>query len=138
MKSRKLTCITAVTLLAALAVPVRLAAQELTASTGTTNFIPIWTNSTTLGNSTIFETGGKVGVGNTSPAATLDVKGSDGSSGANAPTAFKVRGGIGGTAVVTTQAGGIGGPIQLTAGPGGRGNIGNPPGGSGGGVGING
>lgn len=28
--------------------------------TGTTNFIPIWTNSTTLGNSTLFQTGGNV------------------------------------------------------------------------------
>jgi hypothetical protein len=43
---------------------------------GTTNFIPIWTNSTTLGNSTLFQTGGKVGVVTTTPGATLDVKGS--------------------------------------------------------------
>ena len=43
--------------------------------TGTTNFIPIWSNSTTLGNSTLFETAGKVGIGNTSPAGTLDVTG---------------------------------------------------------------
>jgi hypothetical protein len=31
--------------------------------TGTTNFIPIWTNSTTLGNSTIFQSGGIVSIG---------------------------------------------------------------------------
>jgi hypothetical protein len=43
---------------------------------GTTNFIPIWTHSTTLGNSALFQTGGKVGIGNTTPAATLDVTGS--------------------------------------------------------------
>ena len=42
---------------------------------GTTNFLPIWLNSTTLGNSTVFETGGKVGVGTITPATTLDVKG---------------------------------------------------------------
>jgi hypothetical protein len=43
---------------------------------GTTNFIPRWTGSTTLGNSTIFQTvGGNVGVGNTTPATKLDVKG---------------------------------------------------------------
>jgi hypothetical protein len=48
--------------------------------TGTTNFLPIWTgtpglSSTTLGNSTLFQTGGNVGIGNTSPAAKLDVSG---------------------------------------------------------------
>jgi len=42
---------------------------------GTTNFIPIWTNSTALGNSTIYQTGGNVGIGNTHPAGTLDVSG---------------------------------------------------------------
>ena len=45
------------------------------AGTGTTNFLPLWTNSTTLGNSALFQTGGKVGIGNTTPAATLDVTG---------------------------------------------------------------
>jgi hypothetical protein len=42
---------------------------------GTTDFLPIWTSSTTLGNSTVFETGGKVGIGTTAPVATLDVNG---------------------------------------------------------------
>ncbi len=42
---------------------------------GTTNFIPIWTNSTTLGNSTLFQTGGNVGIGNIIPAGKLDVSG---------------------------------------------------------------
>jgi len=42
---------------------------------GTKNFIPIWTSSTNLGNSTMFETGGKVGIGITTPAATLDANG---------------------------------------------------------------
>jgi hypothetical protein len=36
---------------------------------GTTDFIPIWTSSTTLGNSTIFEKAGKVGIGTTAPGA---------------------------------------------------------------------
>jgi hypothetical protein len=36
---------------------------------GTKNFIPIWTSSSALGNSTIFETGGKVGIGTTTPGA---------------------------------------------------------------------
>jgi hypothetical protein len=36
---------------------------------GKTNFIPIWTSSSTLGNSTIFESAGKVGIGTTTPGA---------------------------------------------------------------------
>lgn len=42
---------------------------------GKTDFIPIWTNSTTLSSSTLFEKSGKVGIGTTTPAATLEVKG---------------------------------------------------------------
>jgi trimeric autotransporter adhesin len=43
---------------------------------GTQNYIPIWTdNSGTLGNSTIYETNNKVGIGMTAPAFALDVKG---------------------------------------------------------------
>ncbi len=41
--------------------------------TGTTNFLPLWTNPTTLASSALFQTAGKVGIGNTVPAATLDV-----------------------------------------------------------------
>ena len=44
--------------------------------TGTTNFIPLWTNSTTLGSSALFQLGGKVSIGKKGPAATLDVNGS--------------------------------------------------------------
>ena len=42
---------------------------------GTTDYIPLWISSSKLGNSTLFETGGKVGIGNTTPASTLDVTG---------------------------------------------------------------
>ncbi|HXM63009.1 MAG TPA: hypothetical protein VN950_19260 [Terriglobales bacterium] len=43
---------------------------------GTADFIPRWTGTTTLGNSNIFETvGGNVGIATTTPAAKLDVKG---------------------------------------------------------------
>ena len=50
------------------------ASAQVTGS-GTTNFVPLWTSSTKLGNSTLFQTGGKVGIGNTTPAAKLDVSG---------------------------------------------------------------
>lgn len=44
--------------------------------TGTTNFIPIWTGSAAQGNSAFFQTSGNIGLGNTAPAAKLDVSGS--------------------------------------------------------------
>lgn len=43
--------------------------------TGTAHFIPIWKTSTKLGNSILFQTGGNVGIGSTTPAAKLDVTG---------------------------------------------------------------
>jgi hypothetical protein len=42
---------------------------------GTTNYIPIWTSSTALGNSKIYQTGGNLGIGKTTPAWALDVNG---------------------------------------------------------------
>ena len=43
---------------------------------GTTNYLPIFTGATTLGNSVVYETGGKVGIGTNTPSAKLDVAGS--------------------------------------------------------------
>ena len=40
---------------------------------GTKNFVPLWTGATTLGNSMIYETGGKLGIGTKTPKATVDV-----------------------------------------------------------------
>jgi Chaperone of endosialidase len=65
-------------LVRALATPATPEASTSTSAptgTGTTDFIPLWTSSSTLGNSTLFETGGKVGIGTTKPASTLDVNG---------------------------------------------------------------
>ena len=46
---------------------------------GQANYIPLWTNSTTLGSSVLFQSGAgakaKVGIGTAKPASTLDVKG---------------------------------------------------------------
>lgn len=49
--------------------------QATITGSGKTNFLPIWTGTTTLGNSTLFQTGGKVGIGTTTPGALLDVNG---------------------------------------------------------------
>src|SRR3984957_9860705 len=71
-----------------LAAPSRAAAPATSASsslspslagTGTTNFLPLWTSSTALGSSVLFQSGtgstARIGIGNTTPAATLDVTG---------------------------------------------------------------
>jgi hypothetical protein len=42
---------------------------------GAKNFVPVWTGATTLGNSLIYETGGKVGIGTKTPKAEVDVVG---------------------------------------------------------------
>jgi hypothetical protein len=45
---------------------------------GTADFVPMFTGTTTIGNSSIFQTvGGNVGIATTSPAAKLDVKGTE-------------------------------------------------------------
>jgi len=78
--------------------------------TGTTDFLPLWTNSTTLGNSVLFQAGtgstAKVGINTTTPAATLDVKG-----------AATVRGNLSfpATGVATATAGKNSEPLTFTA-----------------------
>jgi hypothetical protein len=49
--------------------------QATPSGTGTTDYIPIWTSSSAIGNSTIFESAGLVGIGTNRPAGTLDVNG---------------------------------------------------------------
>ncbi|WP_413612442.1 beta strand repeat-containing protein [Bdellovibrio sp. HCB-110] len=51
------------------------AATVASGGSGTTNYIPAWTGSSTLGNSPIAVSGSNVGIGTTTPAATLDANG---------------------------------------------------------------
>ncbi len=79
--------------------------------TGTTDFIPLWTNSTgALGNSVLFQSGSgstaKVGVNSKTPASTLDVNG-----------AMTARGNLSlpATGAATTSAGKNSQPLSFTA-----------------------
>lgn len=67
----KSTVMSVLFLFAALTVAIPLAAQV--SGVGTANHIPIWSNSTTLANSIIFQSAGKVGIGTIVPGARLDV-----------------------------------------------------------------
>lgn len=79
--------------------------------TGTTDFLPLWTNSTgTLGTSVLFQSGtgttAKIGINTTAPAATLDVNG-----------AVNVRGtlNLATTGTATATAGRSSVPLDFTA-----------------------
>jgi hypothetical protein len=44
---------------------------------GTTDYIPLWTSGSNLGNSILFESGSKMGLGTTTPQSTLDINGGE-------------------------------------------------------------
>ncbi len=77
---------------------------------GTTNYVPLWTSSTALGKSALFQSGSgstaKIGIGNTAPSATLDVTG-----------AATIRGllNLPNSANATAAAGAISRPLGLVA-----------------------
>lgn len=54
---------------------------------GTANYIPRWTGTSTLGNSKVYQTGGKIGINTTTPTVQLDVNGR-----INAATSYRLHG----------------------------------------------
>jgi endosialidase-like protein len=107
MKFDKVCC-AAITTLVALGLPLRPVAQV--AGGGTTNFVPRWTNSTSLGNSNISDAGGVVAI--------IGKNGTINTNGGNAPIALKVTGGSGAENLTGFGVQGSGGLIQLVSGNG--------------------
>jgi hypothetical protein len=69
---------------------------------GTTDFVPIWTSSTALGNSVLFQSGGKVGLGTSTPGSPFDVRSTGNAM--QALTSSSTGIGVLGTAIGTTGA----------------------------------
>jgi hypothetical protein len=44
---------------------------------GTTNYLPIFTGTSSIGNSVVYQSGSNIGIGTTSPAAKLDIRGDE-------------------------------------------------------------
>jgi hypothetical protein len=92
---------------------------------GNANYIAKWTSTTALGNSGIYQTAGKVGIGTTAPAATLDAETTNtagtpaikGDSKATSGTAYGVLGIVNSAATAAgTQAAGVTGTSNGTSG----------------------
>jgi hypothetical protein len=63
--------------------------SQAISGTGKTDYVPLWLSGTKLGNSKIFQSGADVGIGTTTPAATLDVNGT-----VNAASGYNLGGGL--------------------------------------------
>ena len=103
--------LTSLTLAQTPAPPSAEAINPAVTGTGTTDFIPLWTNSTgALGNSVLFQSGSgttaNIGINTTAPAVTLDVNGAENVHGIlNMPT----------TGTATASAGKNSQPLDFTA-----------------------
>jgi len=87
---------------------------------GTKNTIPVWTGATSLGNSSISQAGGNVGIGTTSPTATLHVVSKSTTQaaikGVNKAATGATNGILGSTASSTAGSNGVVGAATATTG----------------------
>ena len=97
--------------------------REAVKGSGTANFIPLWTGVRRLGNSIVFQSGDSLGVGTTTPQATLDVTGNG---------AITIQGTTSSTGLYATGVWG------RSASPSGSGVFGQSTSTSGGGIGVGG
>jgi hypothetical protein len=72
---------------------------------GTTNYIPIWTGGSTLGNSVLFQSGGNVGIGTTNPLFPLVVTNGTGFNSCPSEAFFETEGTDQFTAAIRALAG---------------------------------
>jgi trimeric autotransporter adhesin len=86
MNKLRISTILAVVVLSSILAGAQAAQPEATGK-GVTNYIPLWLSSTKLGDSVMFQNSGQIGVGTTTPGATLDVNGA-----INAATSFNLGG----------------------------------------------
>jgi hypothetical protein len=90
--------------------PAQAAAHPDVTGTGTANYLSYWTSSTALGTSALYQTGGKVGLGTTTPGSALEV---------DTATASAILGNS------TATSGSINGVAGQTASPAGNGVVGS-------------
>lgn len=77
------------------------ASSSAIGGSGTTDFLPLWTGSTTLGNSALFQIGGNIGLGTKTPGAKLDIT-TAGTIGVRGITSSTVGDGLQGIASATS------------------------------------
>ena len=87
---------------------------------GATGFMPLWTGNYTIQNSSLFQSGGNLGIGTTTPAGPLDIEGPAAPNNTDAPPVLNVVGGTGGWGQFYGR---IGGSVMLTGGTGGASSL---------------
>jgi hypothetical protein len=91
---------------------------------GTTNFVPVWTGTSTLGNSALFQSGGNIGLGTTTPRAKLEAVGGAGVGLRASTTSSNATGAVWGDALASSGISpGVRGHSASTSGTGVVGNV---------------
>jgi Chaperone of endosialidase len=87
MKKLRMRTALAVVALCGIAVNAQDKSSSSVTASGTADYIALWTTNTNVGDSVLFQKSGNVGIGTTTPKATLDVNGA-----VNAATSFNLNG----------------------------------------------